>query len=155
MEEWRAIPGCSPYEASTDGRIRRGLRVLSPGNNKYTGYLGISLYVDGRIVQTGVHRFVAMAFFGPCPEGHEVHHIDENKHNNAPANLSYVTRQQNLAASGRVGDTHERALLTSQDVHAIRDKYIPRKYGRKKLAKEYGVSHRLIDCVIDRHGRFA
>lgn len=37
-----------------------------------------------------VHRLVAAAFFGPCPEGYEVHHRDEDKTNNLPDNFEYL-----------------------------------------------------------------
>lgn len=38
------------------------------------------------------HVFVAEAFHGPRPIGYETHHRDENKHNNDPSNLEYLTK---------------------------------------------------------------
>ena len=155
METWKAIPGFEAYEASTLGRIRRGERILSLGRNNVTGYLQVSLYRNDKTTQRGAHRFIALAFHGPCPEGCEVHHVDENKRNNSPSNLMYVTRSQNLRASGRYGDTHERAVLDAVKVASIRSLYKPFSYSRPRLAKEFGVSVRTIDSVIDRRGRFA
>jgi HNH endonuclease len=33
------------------------------------------------------HRLVYEAHYGPIPEGHDVHHLDGDKGNNAPTNL--------------------------------------------------------------------
>lgn len=42
-----------------------------------------------------VHRLVAEAFHGVCPEGCEVDHINRDKSLNTPGNLRWVTRSQN------------------------------------------------------------
>lgn len=62
-----------------------------------------------------VHRAVCEAFHGPCPEGMETLHIDEDALNNRADNLEWGTRRQNLNAPGfiaycktRTGENHPR-----------------------------------------------
>ena len=43
-----------------------------------------------------LHRAVYASFHGPIPEGIEIHHIDENKTNNAIDNLEALTRSEHL-----------------------------------------------------------
>ncbi|CAL6100372.1 Conserved_hypothetical protein [Hexamita inflata] len=42
-----------------------------------------------------IHRLVAEAFLGSCPDNYEVDHIDRCRHNNQVTNLRYVTNSQN------------------------------------------------------------
>jgi hypothetical protein len=49
-----------------------------------------------------IHRVVCTAFYGSPPtELHVVNHIDENKQNNKPENLEWVTQQQNVRHSAK------------------------------------------------------
>ena len=42
-----------------------------------------------------VHRLVAWAFLGKCPEGKEIDHINRIRNDNRPENLRWLTRQEN------------------------------------------------------------
>jgi hypothetical protein len=90
------IPGSPSYFATSDGEIgniRTG-RILKPSANLARGgYLELNL---GRAVHRTVHRLVALAFIGPCPEGMEVRHLNGNPMDNRPANLAYSTHQVNM-----------------------------------------------------------
>jgi hypothetical protein len=69
------------------------------------GYRFVSLYDSGVGRQEYVHRLVAAAFIGPCPDGMQVNHKDLDKSNNHFNNLEYVTSQGNMAhahAAGRL-----------------------------------------------------
>ena len=110
-EHWKPIPGWEGYyEASDHGRIRsvdrivqrkgrdmhlRG-QILRPGMWKQSGHLHVNLtrYSKGHTI--GIHRLVAWAFIGPCPDGMEVLHWDDNPKNNHVRNLRYGTRTDNL-----------------------------------------------------------
>jgi len=46
------------------------------------------------------------------------------------------------------GEKHAKALLTTDQVKEIRQKYLPRQYTYKMLSKEYGVSVRTIQSII-------
>ena len=55
------------------------------------GYMVVT--VGGKLER--VHRLVAKAFLGECPEGLEVDHIDNNSINNDISNLQYITGADN------------------------------------------------------------
>ncbi len=70
MENWKAIPNFSTYEASDLGRLRslnykrsKTIRVLKPAKSK-DGYMKTMLLDDnGKYSSWTVHKFVALAFF--------------------------------------------------------------------------------------------
>ncbi len=110
-EEWRAIPGYEGlYSISNLGRIRRDKggvgcragRILVPVLTNW-GYLRLSLWRNGAIRNFRVHRLVATAFLGPCPDGHEINHLDGNKLNNRADNLEYCTSKQNKQHATKLG----------------------------------------------------
>lgn len=69
-------------------------RVLRPGMGT-TGYLVVAFCRDAILRTQRVHRVVASAHLGPCPEGMEVLHIDGDRTNNRADNLRYGTRSEN------------------------------------------------------------
>lgn len=119
IEMWRDIPGYPGYQASREGQIRsidrewqqlskqgtlhthriKG-RVLKPAPSQ-SGHLTL---VPGRAHgTTNVHKLVALAFHGLCPEGKEVMHLDEDETNNRPLNLQYGTRGENMKSCWAAG----------------------------------------------------
>lgn len=99
----KPIPGYEGlYDADDTGaiiRVRSG-RALKTYVRK-NGYHQLKL-TKGNVGETrSVHGLVAAAFHGPRPAGAQVNHIDHCKANNAPANLEYVTAQQNNHAFQR------------------------------------------------------
>lgn len=110
-ELWKDIPqtnGC--YQASNVGRIRRiwvlkPWKTAKPSNQRKNTQQRevIAMRMIGSKKNWLVHRLVAAAFLGLCPEGMEVNHIDGNALNNRAANLEYVTRRQNLLHAFRIG----------------------------------------------------
>ncbi|NLF00902.1 MAG: hypothetical protein GX601_07980 [Anaerolineales bacterium] len=156
-EEWRTIPSYPSYEASSLGRIRRvaGGRGAVPGRVRRNyvrpdGYAIVSLSEGNRVSVERVHRLVAEAWLGKCPEGMEVNHRNGQRDDNRVANLEYVTRAENMQHAfgvlGRTvvhGDNHGNAKLTSARVRWIR---MARKRGErlKTLAQMYGVAESTI-----------
>lgn len=105
--EWRDIPGYEGlYEISEYGDVRRMVNrhqykageLLSHKISRY-GYHRVSIQVQHAIGQYMIHRLVALAFIGPCPEGCEVNHKDLDKSNNHYSNLEYVTHLENVRHS--------------------------------------------------------
>jgi hypothetical protein len=97
------------YEVSNLGRVRswapqggavkqgnptypKSPRMLRPGLGSH-GYPSV---VFGRGSTQLVHRLVAEAFIGPCPEGQECRHKDDDRTNARAENLEYGTRQDNV-----------------------------------------------------------
>lgn len=90
VERWVVIEGYGLYEASTEGRIRRGPRVLQPYFHQ--GNMIAYLRPDGgRKKAVVVHRLVAHTFLGKPPYGYRrfVYFIDGNRQNITPRNLEY------------------------------------------------------------------
>lgn len=124
------------------------------------GYLKTVLLADcGRYRSIRVHAVVALAYLGAKPFGMEVNHKNGIKTDNRPENLEYVTRSGNVKhafdtglAKPQKGSANPYAKLTEGDVMVIRKRSIEggRFYGRKELAKEYGVSEAHIKDIVNR-----
>lgn len=159
LELWRAVPDATGwYEVSNLGRVRRCRpgkatyvgRILKPTRRK-SGHLSVYLRINGTDSQREVHRLVAAAWIGPCPEGKEVNHIDGNPANNRAWNLEYVTRRENVLHAYRLGlinavrgEDQHLAKLTTEQVIVIRGcKGVPASL----LARVFGVSKPTIQHV--------
>lgn len=111
-ERWLPVVGFEGYyDVSNRGRVRS---IYRPGVARTgrvlkkkilpNGYVQVSLSVNGKVSYRNVHRLVARAFRGPCPEGEEVLHGDDDRANNRLDNLSYGTHkinQEQMVARGR------------------------------------------------------
>ncbi len=141
---WKVIPSWPAYEASTDGQIRRHRtgKILSPVTQKgRQPYQRVNLYRGGKAVRNRVHRLILETFVGPCPEGHETLHLDDDPRNNRLGNLRWGTREENHSTiRWRQGEAHYRAELTEDDVRAIRASTEPHVV----LARRLGVSETTI-----------
>ena len=142
------------YEVSDEGVVRR----VAPGRHTRpglllkphmtpNGYLMVKLLSpkhDGSWTMRGLHRVVAEAFLGPCPDGIEVNHKDLNKLNNRLENLEFMTRKQNarhaLENGGyRCGTKMKNAKLTEEVVAKLREAGIRRGMW-SQTARELGVA---------------
>lgn len=157
-EEWKRVIGYEgAYEVSDLGHIRncrevkfgpKGdfLRPQKAGNLKY--YI-VNLHANGHSKVQLIHRIVAQAFLGSCPDGYEVNHKDGHKFNNAASNLEYITHQENArhaAAHGLTlkGERNPTSKLTEEAVKSIRQS----QETTKALADKFYVSRGLIESVI-------
>jgi hypothetical protein len=167
IEEWREIPGWPDYAVSNFGKVKRIvkpkrgrgrvgniLKARIPGGGSYPA---VNLSEGGLSTQWYVHRLVAHAFLGPCPEGKEVNHIDGDKLNPRLDNLEYVTRSGNMlhafqnGLKSNRGEKNSRATLTEDDVLSIIGEYTG-AYGQcAALARRFNVSHAAVQDIV--HGR--
>lgn len=68
-------------------------------------YLSVALSEGGKRTTKQVHRLVAEAWIGPCPNGQEVCHGEGGQLDNSVSNLRYGTRSDNGLDKRRDG-TH-------------------------------------------------
>ena len=83
------------WVVTPDGKIRsvsenRNLGTLTP-----TGYVRLTVYVDGVACSVFAHRVLAACYFGPYAETMTVHHRDHNRSNNRRSNLQVMPREEN------------------------------------------------------------
>ena len=118
QERWLPIDGYEGYyEVSDHGRVRsldrtvqhsrygalnRKGALLSTSPNS-TGHYTVSLHRDGKASSRKVHRLVLEAFVGPCPDGMEACHWDDDKSNNSVSNLRWGTPSENVVDAVRNG----------------------------------------------------
>ena len=160
VERWLPIPGYSGYYSVSDlGRMRSEPRVIQRRD-------GTNCSVRERIMKThtsrhgypmctlrtpqmeyrhhSVHRLVALAFLGPCPEGMEVCHQDGNRANPRLDNLRYDTHVNNMSDKKRhgthtLGEVHSRATLTDAQVYEIRAHAAEKALTQSQIGALYGV----------------
>src|ERR1700756_1871937 len=142
MQMWKAIEAFPRYEVSSHGRVRNKItgRVLSPGNAK-GGYKFVVLTEGGEESVVYVHVLVAEAFIGPCPEGKEIDHKDDDPGNNRRRNLQYLTHAEN-------GRKSKRTKLTSKYVKEIRKCYSTGFFTLKLLGEIFGVNSGTVHNVV-------
>ncbi len=166
MEEWRATHH-PHYEVSNLGRVRswapRGgdmrhlmrpcfkptePRLLKPGRSS-SGYLSVSF--GRQYGSQSVHILVAAAFLGPCPQGQECRHKDDNRANPRASNLEYGTRTQNIIDSVNRGRWNRPRKVTKAEVidirkqalHGVPHHVIASQYGLSRSSVQAGVTGRL------------
>lgn len=91
----------TPFWVSSEGRVasdRNNVVRLFEGNRLSSGYLQVTLSMNGRRWLVLVHRLVALTHLGASIEQLrtlEVDHLDRNPSNNAATNLQLKSRSEN------------------------------------------------------------
>lgn len=163
-EVWRDIPGCEgSYSVSSWGRIKslaririaKGVafsvkeKILKSSLRNCDGYLGVNLRRYGVVNRPQlIHRLVAEAFLGPCPDGMECAHLDGNRQNPRLENLAWKTHKANEDDKERHGTrsrgVHRPLAKLSDDAVKV---IIADTRANKHIAAEYGVDVSLISRV--------
>jgi len=160
-ERWLPVVGYEGiYDVSDHGRVRR----MRPGPSTYIGkilslrhngpgYTIVGLCRDGSPRAHKLHRLVAAAFLGVCPDGKEVNHKDGIKAHNAATNLEYITRSENMLHAFRNGlkavlhgEAIGNAKLTEENVHEIRRRLLA-KESQTSIGRRFNVSRQTIGYI--------
>lgn len=161
-EIWKDIPGYEgAYQVSDLGRVRSLDRTLvfpTGSRRAYGQLLAVQKHPGGyrQVNMPGgcklVHRLVALAFRGPCPDGMEVAHGDNDRTNNCLSNLAYATHIENLLHmlvhdTRCYGERNPQAVLTEPQVQDIRRR---RRAGHtyKEIAQHFPVTDRTIGKIV-------
>ena len=145
-EIWKRID--ADYDVSNQGRIRRGVRILS-GSVHRDNYILVTLH--GK--QMPVHRLVAEAFVPNYAKKSEVNHIDGNKMNNTSDNLEWVTRSENQIHAVKNGLQPRpvvtyRGKFTAEQREEIKQLWDSGKFSKRQIAIKYGVSHTCVNDIL-------
>ena len=109
-------------------------------------YLGLQLKRhDGLLEKIYLHRLVAEAFRGACPDGMECRHLDGDKKNNNSENLCWGTRQENsndkkLHGTSPIGELNAGAKLSEKLVLNMREHRKKTGDSYKKIGVLFSVS---------------
>lgn len=171
-EVWKFVPNTNRrYKISNLGNLKtlnwkntkKEKNMLLSKDNK--GYLRTGIIINNKLKTVKIHRLVAQVFISNTYNKPQVNHIDFDKTNNCVNNLEWVTPKENylhsyncnrmklpnpLNKNIKRGELNGFSILTEKDVIQIRNKFKPRIYTRKMLAKEYGVKESTIKDVISR-----
>lgn len=114
LAKWKPIKGYENlYEISNIGLVKalgngdpRGSkkRILKPALSS-TGYLTVSLSMNGKVHRIAVHRLIAKAFIGNPRNLPEINHINSVKTDNRIENLEWCTSRQNRSHYTKTLDT--------------------------------------------------
>ena len=135
------------YEVSDWARVRGLPRIDCAGRRIQgriltqtllpNGYYVVSLSNGPRRKKRAVHRLVAEAFLGPCPEGMETLHGPNGKADNKPGNLRYGTHITNV--EDRIGEGTGLIKLNRIKAAEIRQRVGAGEL-RPMIAEEFGIS---------------
>lgn len=127
---YREVVGFPGYAIGDNGALwsRRGPRGTWKRRRTMIGHDGREhavLCINWKKTSKKIHHLVLEAFVGPCPDGLEACHWDDNPLNNSIGNLRWDTHEANMADRERNGkqprgERHGMAILTSADVAHIK-----------------------------------
>jgi len=152
QEVWKTIPDYNGrYQVSNTGKVRSFFKHPEGYELKQSvhkdGYRLLTLAKNNKDKSYHIHKLVTEAFYGPCPEGLVVRHIDGNPANNNLWNLAYGTPSQNNQdalkhGTIKVGEDAANAKLTEEQAMTIKalcyfgvsQRYLARAYEVNKSA---------------------
>lgn len=162
--EWRAVPGYEGlYLVSDHGVILSSARTIvqvnrwgkeaprnlsakflaqTPDKSPHGyGRLTVKLSKDGKAKTHLVHRLVAAAFLGPCPDGMQVAHCDGDPTNNHVSNLRYATPLENTGDKFLHGTVLRGSCVGNAKLNEAQVRKIKRAKGTVyEIAAEFGIS---------------
>lgn len=166
FEQWKNIKGFEKYyQVSNLGRVKSLPRTgkYSMPNEKIlslipqkTGYLQVTLSIEGKKYPFNVHRLVALNFIDNPKNKPQVNHIDGDKKNNNVSNLEWVTHVENSRhcwdnklQTPLVNMSNPQCKLSEEDVKNIRYLRNVLKEKTTKIAQMYNVTKGTISCITN------
>ena len=136
-EVWKSVEGYEGvYEVSNLGYVRRLSFINGKTKRKYEPpkvlslakkrqYEMVGLHKDGTRTTRAVHRLVATAFHGPCPNGYECAHLNGIRDDNRAENLKWVSKKENhshkwLHGTQQAGERNAHSRFKQAQVQAMR-----------------------------------
>ena len=145
-EEWAPFPEDTRYSVSTLGRVKGPRGLLRTPACKARGYE----YVQAGGRQRAVHHLVLITFVGPCPQGLEACHADDDRRNNRLSNLRWDTHQSNIDDKIRNGNARGRKpKLSTEQLKSIA---LMREAGAslKDIASAFSISEGYVSKIANR-----
>jgi hypothetical protein len=159
-EEWRPVVGWEDlYEISDEGRVRSLSRTTlfvdgrtrhfegkvlkpyrSPGPKRY---FRVALTRGKQIRNVGVHLLVLEAFVGPCPDGKNGCHWNDDEADNRLVNLRWDTHSANMFDRVRNGHCHHTSKTHCPHGHEYTPENLkPNKHGRRQCRECHNIDER-------------
>jgi hypothetical protein len=146
--EWRIIPFAPNYNVSEYGHIAKDGEFMRPFTNQ-NGYKVAQFSINRKRLRMGIHKVVALAFLGDCPDGFQVAHNDGDQLNNHYTNLRYATPKENCADKKK-HDTnwirHRRAMSSETAMLAL--EMVANKIPRRKIATQLGLNVGTVNGIV-------
>jgi len=142
------------YEVHKDGTIENTKtgRFLKPQNNG-SGYLKVTLTIEGKQIQKYVHRLVAEAYSDKPEWANQVNHIDGDKSNNDCQNLEWTNNSLNQIHAHKIGlkangNQLWNGRFSKEDIKYIKDL---KKEGKKQnwIAEHMNTTKSTISEIIN------
>jgi hypothetical protein len=156
---YEIVPGFPRYRVGDDGSAsslkKDGTwRPLKPVR-KTRGQLHVVFRRDGQSHDFLLGRLILTVFVGPCPEGMECLHENDDPSDNRLSKLRWGTHKENAADALRnrrytqIGTAHHSAKLTPDDVKQILTLRAS-GMGIAELGRLFGVVHQHISKICRR-----
>ena len=118
------------------------------------GYTRVFACFNKKQLSCLTHRLVWQYFNGDIPVGMVINHLDGNKQNNHPDNLSLVTPGENARHAYQIGlnqaprgELVVMAKMSNMDADKVREMFHNGKY-QYEIAAEFGVSQSIISDIV-------